>query len=275
MTWSYLTVSGKGWGGFNYGGYALSPTVLVAGDSPRWGVPATLMVSTDGGGTWANTGLVGNQTQTACGDPTNVSIAFWDNYRTEDGGLTWRPMPDCDGVFTFNTKPGAGRELFGAKGPTVVESTDHGATWTARAMVPRPVSDLAYDWKNQRLYIAAQSLYCYDFLTGNLSDLSPRLGEDNLGNRKVSSVAVDPQDPEVVYASWHGDHYLSNQSVRRSLDGGRTWTCLTLQPADKGPDGGLESECVRVHPVTRWLYSAGSCFGLWRYPPPAQAGPRN
>jgi hypothetical protein len=267
VPWRYLEVSGKDWGGFNYGGYALNPEVMFAGNAGDWDAPATLMVSTNGGGRWRSTGDVGNGTQTSCGDPGNAAVAFWDNYRTADGGDSWQAMAGCDGVFTYN--PSGGRELYGAKAGTVVVSTDQGATWKALAWVPGTVLDLAFDGKRHRLYIATGSLYQFDIPRGALTDLSPRLGMDNGGNRKAVSVAVDPQDTDVVYAAWHGDRYISDESVRRSLDGGRTWKSLNLRPGDKGPDGGLESECVRVHPVTRYLYSGGSCFGLWRYPPPA------
>jgi hypothetical protein len=267
IPWQYLEVSGKDWGGFNYGGYALDPEVMFAGNAGDWGAPATLMVSTNGGGRWKDKGLVGNDTQTSLGDPGSPSVAFWDNYRTTDGGESWQAMPGCDGVFTYN--PGGNQELYGAKGGAVVVSTDHGALWKPLVTVPGTVLDLAFDAKRRRLYIATGSLYQYDIPGGGLLDLSMRLPMDNGGNRKAVSVAVDPKDPDVVYAAWHGDRYISSQSVRRSLDGGRTWKSLNLQPGDSGPDGGLESQCVRVHPVTRYLYSGGSCFGLWRYPPPS------
>ncbi|HJT25098.1 MAG TPA: hypothetical protein VJ873_11025, partial [bacterium] len=179
VAWRYLDVSGKNWGGFNYGGYALSQEVLLAGNSSRWDAPATLMVSTDGGGRWSDTGLVGNHTQTACGDPANPAVAFWDNYRTTDGGRTWEPMPGCDGVFTFDSNPNGNHGLYGAKGPSVVESSDHGAAWTPVVTVPGRVTDLACDWKNRRLYIATGRLYQYDLTSQTLTDLSPRLPPDN------------------------------------------------------------------------------------------------
>lgn len=266
VSWKYLGVSGKSWGGFNYGGYALSREVMFVGNSGDWGAPTTLMVSNDGGGRWKSTGYVGNDTRSVCGDPGNAAVAFWDNYRTADGGNTWEAMSGCDGVFTYNNS--RDHELYGSKGGTVVVSKDHGVSWKVLTKVPGTVVDLAFDGKRRRLYIATGWLFQYDIPEATLTDLSPRLEMDNGGNRKVISVAVDPQDPDVVYAAWHGDSYMSNQAVRRSLNGGKTWQPLTLQPGDSGPDGGLESQCVRVHPVTRYLYSGGSCFGLWRYPPP-------
>jgi hypothetical protein len=274
VTWQYLNVSGLGWGGYTYAGYALSGTVLAAGNSPAWGAPATLMVSTNGGGSFTSTGLVGNNTQTACGDPVSATVAFWDNYYTSNGGTSWQAMTNCQGVFTYNSNPAGAHELYGANGSTVVKSTNHGATWTNVVTVSSTVTDVACDWENNQLYIAAgSSLFLYGLSSGTTSNITTRLGADNQGNQSLTSVAVDPVNPNVVYTGWAGNSYISNQAVRRSTDGGQTWASLNLQPGDTGLDGGHESYCVRVHPVTRYLYSGGSCFGVWRYPPPAAGSP--
>ena len=53
-TWQYRDVSGKGWGGFCYGGFAASPQVMWCGDAPSWGGPRTLRLTRDGGASWAN-----------------------------------------------------------------------------------------------------------------------------------------------------------------------------------------------------------------------------
>ena len=272
VTWEYLNVSGLGWGGFNYGGYALSSTVMVAGNAAAWGAPATLMVSTNGGSSFTSTGLVGNNTQTACGDPVSATVAFWDNYRTADGGNTWQAMTNCGGVFTYDSNPSGAHELYGANGSTVVKSTNDGATWSNVVTVSGTVADLAYDWTDNRLYIVSgTSLLEYNGTsTTNLSGLLPA---DNEGSQSVVSVAVDPVNPTIVYAAWNGGTYMSNQAIRYSLNAGATWGTLTKQPGDTGLDGGRESACVRVNPLTRYLYSTGSCFGVWKYPPPASGSP--
>ncbi|NJL32313.1 MAG: hypothetical protein HC898_12245 [Phycisphaerales bacterium] len=51
-TWTYTNVSGNGWGGHSYGGYAINPMTLVAGASTSWGGTRQLTVSHDGGKTW-------------------------------------------------------------------------------------------------------------------------------------------------------------------------------------------------------------------------------
>ncbi|HJT24285.1 MAG TPA: malectin domain-containing carbohydrate-binding protein, partial [bacterium] len=272
-TWQYLAVSGQGWGGFTYGGYALSPTVLVAGNAPGWGSPATLMVSTNGGSNWSNTGLVGNNTQAACGDPNNSSVAFFDNFRTANNGGSWSAMTNCDGVFTYNANPSGSHELYGAKGSTVVKSTNDGQTWTNVVTVSNTVMDVACDWKNNQLYIATGDLYTCSLTGSNLQTIDSRLASDNQGNQGADSVAVDPVDPNVAYVAWTGNSYMSSQAVRRTLNGGQTWSPLTLQPGDTGLDGGRESQCVRVNPATRYLYSTGSCFGVWKYPAPSSGTP--
>ncbi len=272
VTWEYLNVSGLGWGGFNYGGYALSSTVMVAGNSVAWGAPATLMVSTNGGSSFTSTGLVGNNTQTACGDPVSATVAFWDNYRTIDGGSTWQAMTNCGGVFTYDSNPAGAHELYGANGSMVVKSIDHGATWTNVVTVSGTVADLAYDWSDNRLYIVSGSSLL-EYNGTSTTNLSGVLAADNEGNQSVVSVAVDPVNPTIVYAAWNGGSYMSNQAIRYSVNAGATWSTLTKQPGDTGMDGGRESACVRVNPLTRYLYSTGSCFGVWKYPPPVSGSP--
>jgi hypothetical protein len=160
--------------------------------------------------------------------------------------------------------------LYGANGSVVVKSVDHGATWTNVVTLSNTVTDIACDWQNSRLYIAAgSSLLVYNLVSGgSVQNITSRLGADNHGNKSLTTVAVDPVNTNVVYVGWAGNSYISTQAVRRSVDGGNTWTPLTLQPGDTGLEGGLECYCVRVNPLDRFLYTAGSCFGVWRYPPP-------
>lgn len=51
-TWNHRDVSGNGWGGYEYGGFALDEEVMWSGDAPSWDGPRRLKVSRDGGTTW-------------------------------------------------------------------------------------------------------------------------------------------------------------------------------------------------------------------------------
>ncbi|MGB0066130.1 MAG: hypothetical protein WBP85_16930, partial [Terracidiphilus sp.] len=273
-TWLYLNASGLGWGGFTYGGYALGSTELAVGVAPGWGEAATLYLSSDSGNTWTDTGDLGNTLGTAIGDPAGSSYAYWDNWRTADGGSTWTKMTGVDGVFAYN--PSGTMELYGASGNTVVKSVNHGANWqtVVNTNDSNGVSDIAFDGTNNRLYITTaqgegtSSLYEYDLTAQTLTNISSRLPADNQGNSEAATVAVDPGNTNIVYVGWHGDTYMSSQAVRRSINGGQTWAPLTLQPGGSGIDGGHEAWVVRVNPSTHYLWVGGECFGIWKYPPP-------
>ncbi len=278
-TWNYLNPSGNGWGGFCYGGYAASPQVLVVGNAGGWGSPRELKVSRDGGATWqgakdaAGKPLVFSGPDVSYGDPGDANIIFASNLRSVDGGLTWAPMAGCDVVYTANPK--GGRELFGsrrdreAKQSALLRSTDKGATWTTLAVLPGSINDIAFDATRGRIYVVSEdNLKVWDGKTWKTFSNMPR---DQWGGNRISSVAVDPLNPDVVYATSNRDLFASNVSVLRSTDAGATWENLTLNTPLNGRnrDGGREAICVRVHPRTRYAYVSTSCYGIWKIGPPA------
>lgn len=272
-SWNYRDVSGNGWGGYEYGGYAIDEKVMWSGDAPSWGGPRRLKLSRDGGTTWTiqkdATGkeIVFGGADVSYSDPKNPNVAFASNWRSVDKGVSWKPMPDCDGVFTSN--PTGDRELYGRKGDDIVRSSDGGATWTKAATISGGISDLAYDHKNKRFWIASQDvLKKWD--NGVVSTVETP--KDQYGSVRVSSVAVDPLDPNIVYAASHKDLYACNNAVVRSTDGGKTWSNLTVTTPlanDKIGGGPHEVQWLRVHPKTRELWVAGQCYGNWKIAPPS------
>ena len=300
-TWAWGDISGQGWGGFDYGGVALSPSVMWAGDSTAgWGGPRSLTVSADGGRTWKRavnaTGspLLYGGLDASYADPVDPLVGFASEWRTADGGASWRAMAGVSGVLAHDANPalptGAPRALFGVFNPPgsatvaqVVTSADHGATWST--LVALPVSqarDVAFDWATGAVYAAASSslVKCTPtalapsvYQCAILDGLLPR--DQNNGTR-VMSVAVDPQQPSVVYVGQTKDVYAASNAVARSLDGGATWVNMLLQrplstDARAPLQGPHEVSWLRVHPVTRELWAAGECFGLWSAPASALA----
>ena len=270
-TWTYQNVSGNGWGGFNYAGCALSAQAMFAGNADSWGGDRTLFVTQDGGKTWVNTHHVGGKTylDTACGDPNNANVGFWNDWRTVDGGKTWTEMTACDGVLTFS--PTGKKELYGRLHNTLVRSYDDGATWQ-NVCAPNTnwLVDAAVDPAHGLFYVCTDQrhLFQYNAASGAMTDLTSRLPTDNNGMQAASTVACDPLHPEIVYAGAHADVYATSAAVVRSLDAGKTWQSLTLQPGQPGPDGGHEATCVRVNPATHALWVTGQCYGNWLHPAP-------
>lgn len=272
-TWTYTNVSGNGWGGFTYGGYALSPTVLTAGDAPGWGGPRAQKVSRDGGQSWAPTGQTYAGPDVGCGDPAAPDVAFASNLRTTDGGQTWAAMPDCDAVFTASAGPDHAllgvKAHAGRKATDIVRSLDHGVTWRVFASSPDVVRDLAFDHVRNRLYaVGPWELSAWE--NGSWRTMETPL--DQTGGRSISSVAVDPTDPAIVYAGSVRNWISTSVAVVRSTDAGAAWQNLTVsRPLKPGvTDGGHEATWVRVNPETRYLWVATSCYGIWKIgPPPA------
>ena len=270
-TWNYRDISGKGWGGQEYGAHAVDAQVMWCGDSESWGPPRRLRLSRDAGKTWAFVPGPGGKPLAFSGpdvslsDPADANVLFASNLRSGDKGRTWQPMTACDGVFTAGPITQA---LYGKKGDSVVRSADHGATWQKVAAVEGGLTDIAVDEKAHRVYVASQDkLKVWADAAWTTLDTP----HDQFGSSRVWTVATDPSAPNVVYVGGPRNTYADKSTVCRSLDGGLTWENLTVTtPLRAGlADGPHEVSAIRVHPVTREAWVNGQCYGMWRIAPPA------
>ncbi|MBQ2816085.1 MAG: hypothetical protein IJE65_05420 [Clostridia bacterium] len=278
-TWKYMRWSGKGWGGWTYGGYVIDKNTVVTGDANSMFGATYLWITYDGGETFdaykdENGNTLWCQSQIGCGVVGNNKIAFFAQYRTTDGGKTWKSMDKsdtstgCQAVYT--TDFSGGGLLFGSyEGYYACYSEDNGVTWKKIGTMGTNINDMAYDYKAKKLYIASGALYSVDMSDLNTENF--KFVAEPCGSGGVNSVAVDPDNPSIVYVGT-GD---MDAGVRRSLDGGKNWTVLTYRVGDprvtKGPSGGRISSIVRVNPKTHDVFTYGSCTGVYRIPgPPAE-----
>lgn len=142
-------------------------------------------------------------------------------YRSEDGGASWQsvgppvdPFEGCAGI-AFNA--GSPDNVYAACGSPgrVWVSTDGGASWTDRTvgLPSMNVFDVAHD--GSRIFVGGSSgLYASsdDGLSWNA------LHDGIWPSFTTLAVAVDPGDPNVVYAG--SDR---SSGVHRSTDGGANW----------------------------------------------------
>jgi len=265
-TWTYHDVSGKGWGGFEYGGSQTTGGVMWAGDADGWTNPRKTRLSRDGGQTWNNAkdavgkDCVWSGADVSYTDPKNADILFASNWRSTDKGISWSKMDACDGVYIASPDG----TLFGRKGNSLVKSGDGGATWTTLADVPGGFSDVAFDAKRGRFYFASENrLKRLDGAA--FSDISLPKDQKNNGLR-AQTVAVDAGAPDVVYVGGPRDIYASHATIARSRDGGQTWENLSAG------DGPHEVSWVRVNPQTGDAWLNGQCYGMWRIKRPTTLG---
>ncbi len=157
----------------------------------------------------------------------------------------------------------------------MVRSRDRGQSWLPIATLPHDIRDIGYDARHDRLIIADSDnrMQQCDGPDYTPIDISERLPRDQHGDKMmVSTVAVDPIDPDVLYAGANGTGLFFQRSngVARSLDGGQSWERLTCNKeyCVGGITGAQMASAIRVHPVTRFLYVGTDCYGMWKIAPP-------
>ncbi len=282
-TWTYLEWEGKSWGGFTYGSYMLNEQHIIACNSDSWGGVRYLWITHDGGKTFENTEIIVEGRQGGLGALGHDNIAFMGEWRTDDYGYTWTEMvanpaigsTGCNGVIDIDPVTGT---LFGKNGTKVVYSIDNGLTWKQIANAPAGCGDLDYNSENGTLYVTSGgNLYYGKIDFNNNNNTLTRIAYNSNARTFASSVAVDPNNPEVVYVaddcSIVETSYDDYGHIYRSLDGGKTWTVLTRRVGDGRdacPDGGTSAGTINVNPVTGELFASTSCMGMWKIAAPAQ-----
>lgn len=201
---------------------------------------AGVRVSTDGGATWCarNNGLTGTAVMvyTLAQDPADpqklYAGTFGGNYVSTDGGEHWSTYPALPGNMTiFAVDPNDGALYAGVGGAParLYKSTDDGVSWQPAdngivGVVRRIAVDLLHP---STLYAGTQGTSA-DAILGEGLFKSTDAGDHwslVLPSSSGVSVALDPSDPEVVYAG-------NADGVFKSYDGGATW----FRPLDFAPD---------------------------------------
>jgi photosystem II stability/assembly factor-like uncharacterized protein len=174
--------------------------------------------SADGGRTWTHALAINDQTGVVdlAADPVNPSLLYAAAWQTRD-------YPWLD-YFEPHAGPGSG----------IYRSTDGGATWSRLAGNGWPQGPLgrigiavAHTAQGRRVYATVASKASGGvWRSDDGGDHWVRVNSDaaTFGNAYFSRLVVDPRNPDVVYSA--------GQSIRRSADGGKTWTII------KGAPGG-------------------------------------
>ena len=192
-----------------------------------------LFVSQDGGKTWSPLAHLGAGDDLVIDhivfDPTNTKTIYaagWglyhddegDVFRSDDGGLTWNELKGAHGksIRALAMAPSDHNVLVIGALDGVFRSQDAGATWTK--MTPD----------------------------------NPQVLENNASLKNFVSVAIDPTNPDIVYA---GTRHLA----WKTSNGGQTWHNIK--------DGMLDDSdvfSIIVDPKTPSRVYASACSGIYR-----------
>ena len=232
----------------------------------------------------------------------NKNILFCADLRSTDNGYTWSKMVDengdtaVTGVYTHDSKTG---RLFGINDFTgwVMYSDDDGVTWQKynkesinKWQASPYLETLSYDSKNDKLYVAwgwtQLSVITNNGNTvTNITENIPKMLQfegaptkeqigSNYSERRIRCVAVDPNNPDIIYAGGGSYTYQGDSSLYRSCDGGKTWKVVSINGTNSivstknGDYGGVEPTSINVKPDTGELWASGNCTGLSKLTPP-------
>src|SRR5215471_1970924 len=238
---------------------------------------AQLFVSRDGGNSWAPFAHLGDSDDLVIDhvifDPTNTMIIYaagWglyhddegDVFRSDDGGATWRALPGAHGksIRALAMAPSDHNTLVIGALDGVFWSRDAGATW--KQMTPD----------------------------------NPEVTDHYSVMRNFVSVAIDPQNPEIVYGgtrhlawktpnggqSWHSIHdgMLDDSDVFSIIVDPKTPSrvyasaCSGIYKSDNGadlfhrvqgmPHSAIRTRVLKQDPVRPSIVYAGTTGGLWK-----------
>ena len=238
-----------------------NPLKVFAGFLVRSAADRGILVSTDGGTTWA--GIVqsfpNNITWVVAIDPKNPSIVYTEHFKSTDGGITWKGMNFNSSIGPFgparilidpvNTstlylvaRGGIGGDV--VVPPQFFKSTDGGDNWNVirRGTQPFLANSAVLDPKNPST-IYATLVDLYKSTDGGNTWVVPYQGQ-----RSFSRVAIDPINTSTLYLSDH------TGSLFKTIDGGATFTKLR--------DFGTSINDVLVDPAaSEIVYAAVGSFG--------------
>ncbi len=284
-TWKYMAWEGKSWGGFTYGGYVIDENTVVTGaaaSQSHHGV--NMWITYDGGKTFKDLGIVAYGEEIGCGVVGDNDIAFFAEYRTSDGGRTWEKMTGCTGVYTVDYKTGALFGVYSGDGysRTPVVSTDKGETWTVIDTGKRlQANDMAYNYETGELWITSGTTFhislnyrlarvVLDKETFEVIEEAKYVDigvtSDTIRYDGVVTICIDPNYPNIMYAGCRSTYWYNLKYVWRSMDGGKTWECLSRQVGDgrTDPNGGTQPVIMRVNKETGDMLCFCACRGVWK-----------
>jgi len=203
--------------------------------------------STDGGASWQKLGMGSGLILSL--DPSDSQIVYAGGHevglaRSLDGGLTWEEVIDGQTIYhprSFAIDPRSPDTLYLGNPFGIYKSADGGDSWekASKGISAITIDALAVVPSGT---LFASCLDSQEVFRGKGADWTVVMS-----HRKIEALAVNPLDPDVVYAG-------CDEALYRSLDGGSTWE----QIYSVGSIIGLDPT------VPTSVYVGGVIEGQWR-----------
>jgi photosystem II stability/assembly factor-like uncharacterized protein len=194
--------------------------------------------STDGGRSWRPAGLQGTNVGPLMLDPQQPETVYAGTdenglFKSTDGGRTWRERTMPRGAELLALDPRKSAKLYAGSFGRILTSLDAGRSWRATGRGPGAASIWAFavDARTGTAYAGIEG--------GGLAKRAGGRWRTVNTDQSVTALAVDPQDPDVVYAGIHDP-----AGLLKSTDGGRSWRRLKApwQPLIPDRNGAFVTE---------------------------------
>jgi photosystem II stability/assembly factor-like uncharacterized protein len=192
---------------------------LYASGHPAGGGNLGFIASTDGGRTWeqVSPGAGGpvdfHQMTVSPADPQTIYGVYGSLQVSRDGGRTWSVVAQApEGLIDLAASGQDPRKLYAATESGLLVSNDGGLTWTALSQgAPVSMVEVAPDGR-LFAFILGQGL-----LSSAEEPFALKPASQAWEDRIVLHLAIDPADPQRLFAATHDGELLA------SGDGGRSW----------------------------------------------------
>lgn len=176
--------------------------------------------------------------------------------RSDDGGLTWRPASfgiSNPVVNALAVDPSNPDTVYAGTQVGFFRSGDGGKHWqTSSPVNGLKVHTIAVDPSHPRVLYVGTAMGIYRSANGGAAWqlLTVGLIPPNKFDFEVVALAIDPVDPQQVYAAHIGVH----DGLHKTVDGGRAWVALRR----------LRVDALAVDPVHDSTVWAAGDDGVWR-----------
>jgi photosystem II stability/assembly factor-like uncharacterized protein len=218
--------------------------------------------------TWTSMGPLGGDVRSLTADPSEPRVLYLgtaDGYifGSHDAGEHWQSLGlvgPANGVITaIIVDPKNSETLFASmwtkeangEGGGVFISRDSGGTWQGSGLGGHAIRALVQSASEPDVLVAGalDGIFRSNDLGGNWEQITP-LWNSEL--RNFDSLALDPQDPEIIYA---GTFHLA----WKTLDGGKNWA-----PIHRGMIDDSDVLSLAVDALDPQRVFASACSGIYR-----------
>ncbi len=220
--------------------------------------------TTNGGASWTarNNGIISTIVRSLVIDPENHQVVYAGTSvsgvsKTADGGASWTTINS--GITNIGSQinslaidPANSKIVYAAGGfNSVFKTINGGITWSAinngLPIIHRFLA-LAIDPSDSRIvYVATAGDGVYKTIDSGASWTAVNAG---LTYSSVSSLAIDPENTQIVYAG--AAHYTGAGGVFKTTNGGASWTEINSGPTNQAV------ESLAIDPANNQIVYAGT-----------------